>query len=186
MNNVMKYVITGHRSGIGKSIFDYYAKQPNIYCTGYDISHHLDLNDSKVHSDFIDSCKDASVIVLNAHTGQQHISLNTLFNFYKSESKHVIVIGSLVSKVWKTIEEVPETFKTYWSQKKLLEDSITSLYDVKIPLKISILRLDWVDTQLSKEYSGKKLTIESVLKAVRYIIENKDSYITSMDLQCTN
>lgn len=182
--NIMKYVITGHRSGIGKSIFEYYSKQNNIYCVGYDSSHHLDLNEPNIHLKFIEDCKDASVIVLNAHTGQQHISLNTLYNLHKSESKHIIAIGSLVSKVWKAIEEVPEAFKTYWEQKKLLEESIIKLYSVNTPLKISILRLDWVDTQLATEYSGKKLTIEAVLNAVRYIIENKESCITSMDLQC--
>jgi hypothetical protein len=186
MNNVMKYVITGHKSGIGKSIFDYYAKQPDTYCIGYDESHHLDLNDPKVHSDFIENCKDASVIVLNAHTGQQHTSLENLYNLYKQQSKHIIVMGSMVSKLWKTPQEVPQGFENYWSQKKLLDKSIEELYNPNIPFKISIIRPAWVDTQLAQEYSGKKLTIESVLNSVRFIIENKDAHITNMELQCTN
>ncbi len=186
MNNVMKYVITGHRSGIGKSIFDYYSKQSNVNCVGYDSSHYLDLNDSKVHSDFIDSCKDASVIVLNAHTGQQHVSLETLYNLYKQDLKHIIVMGSMVSKIWKTSQEVPKGFESYWSQKKLLDKLIEELYNPNNPLKISIIRPAWVDTPLAKEYSGKKLTIESVLNSVRFIIENKDAHITNMELQCTN
>jgi nucleoside-diphosphate-sugar epimerase len=186
MNNVMKYVITGHRSGIGKSIFDYYAKQPDTYCIGYDKSHHLDLNDPKVHSDFIENCKDASVIVLNAHTGQQHTSLETLYNLYKQQSKHIIVMGSMVSKLWKTPLEVPKGFEDYWMKKYLLDQLIEKLYNLNLPLKISIIRPAWVDTQLATEYSGKKLTIESVLNSVRFIIENKDAHITNMELQCTN
>lgn len=193
MNDVMKYVITGHRSGIGKSIFDYYAKQPNIYCVGYDISHHLDLNDPKIHSDFIESCKDALVIVLNAHTGEQHSSLKTLYNLYKQDSKHIIAIGSMVSKIWKTLQEVPKGFENYWLQKVLLDKTVEELYDsnssfleLYTPLKISIIRPAWVDTPLAKDYTGKKLTIDSVLNAVRFIIENKNSHITNMELQCTN
>lgn len=186
MNNVMKYVITGHKSGIGKSIFDYYAKQPDTYCVGYDISHHLDLNDPKTHSDFIESCKDASVIVLNAHTGEQHSSLKTLYNLYKQDLKHIIVIGSMVSKLWKTPEEVPAGFKDYWSQKVLLDKTIEQLSESQSPIKISIVRPAWVDTQLAKDYTGKKLTVDSVLNAVRFIIESENSHITNMELQCTN
>jgi hypothetical protein len=193
MNDVMKYVITGHRSGIGEAIFKYYGKQPNIYCVGYDKSHYLDLNDDRVHSDFLERCEDASVIILNAHTGRQHISLKTLYTLYKSKHKHIIVIGSLVSKIWKTQQEVPKGFEEYWSQKILLDKTVEELYDpnssfleLYTPLKISIIRPAWVDTPLAKDYTGKKLTINSVLNAVRFIIENKDAYITNMDLQCTN
>ncbi|NBP55270.1 hypothetical protein EBU71_01790 [bacterium] len=193
MNNVMKYVITGHRSGIGESIFNYYGKQPNIYCVGYDSSHYLDLNDSKVHSNFIADCKDASVIVLNAHTGEQHSSLKTLYNLYKQDSKHIIVIGSMVSKIWKTLQEVPKGFENYWLQKVLLDKTVEELYDpnssfleLYTPLKISIIRPAWVDTPLAKDYTGKKLTVNSVLTAIRFIIENKNCHITNMELQCTN
>lgn len=186
MNDVMKYVITGHRSGIGKSIFDYYGKQPNVYCVGYDLSHYLNLNDYKVHSDFIESCKDASVIVLNAHTGEQHSSLKVLYDLYKQTSKHIIVLGSMVSKLWKTSNEVPDGFKDYWSQKVLLDNTIKQLSEIQTSLKISIVRPAWVDTPLAKDYTGKKLTVDSVLNAVRFIIENKDSHITNIELQCVN
>lgn len=199
MNDVMKYVITGHKSGIGKSIFDYYGKQPNISCVGYDILDHLDLNDPKTHSDFIESCKDASVIVLNAHTGEQHSSLKTLYNLYKQESKHIIVIGSMVSKIWNTLQEIPKGFKSkpgfenYWLQKVLLDKTVEELYDLNssfielsTPFKISIIRPAWVDTPLAKDYTGKKLPVDSVLNAVRFVIENKNSHITNIELQCTN
>ena len=191
MNNAMKYVITGHGSGVGKSIFDYYSKQPNVYCVGYDVSNNLDLSNSKVHAEFIEDCKDASVIVLNA-PGEQHSSLTTLYNLYKQQSKHIILIGSMVSKIWKTLQEVPKGFENYWLQKVLLDKTVEELYhtnsalELHSPLKISVIRPAWIDTPLAKDYTGKKLTVDSVLNAVKFVIESKNIHITNMELQCTN
>lgn len=186
MSELLKYVITGHRSGIGKALFMHYASKPNVYCVGYDISHYLDLNDPKTHSHFIKDCEDASVIVLNAPSGEQHESLKTIHSLFKNEPKHVIAVGSMVSKIWKTLEEVPERFQTYWFQKKLLDDTVEDYVHLNYPIKISIIRPWWVDTPLAKEYTGKKLTIDTVVDTIKYIIENKNNHITNIDIKCVN
>ena len=95
----------------------------------------------------------------------------------------------MVSKIWKTLQEVPKGFENYWLQKVLLDKTVEELYhtnsalELYTPLKISVIRPAWIDTPLAKDYTGKKLTVDSVLNAVRFVIESKNSHITNMELE---
>lgn len=180
-----KVVMTGHCEGIGKAIHKYLSKH-NYSVIGYDTQVNLNLHETEVYSKFLEDCKDASIIILNAHTGEQHLCLRELYLKYSSYDKHVIVFGSMASRYWKTNSEVMSGMEKYWEQKKWLDKEVEFIQKSSRTFRVSIIRPSWVETNLSSLYGGSKLSVSQVIDAFDFIIKNKDKHILTVELECTN
>lgn len=133
----MKYAITGHTQGIGKSLFD--RLSPNCLgfsrSTGYDITSKLD------RSRIILAALDCDIFINNAHDGfSQTEMLYDMFAAWKGQDKLIVNIGSdttsgIKKKVWK-----------YSSEKAALDKANEQLGFLSDPCKVSMIRFGYVGT----------------------------------------
>jgi hypothetical protein len=166
-----KMIITGHKEGIGKGITDAFSIMCNV--VGYDLSEGKNVNDPAVWDEFVEDCADAEVIILNAHTGEQHLLLAELYATYKDQDKLCIVLGSMVTQMYDEQEQVPNewNFGKYWDDKCKLDKQVKKIQQAgQQPFRVTIVRPGWVDTRLATEWKGKTLPVEAVVNVVRHII----------------
>ena len=91
----MKYAITGHTQGIGKSLF--HRLTPN--CIGFSKSTGYDITDKDSRRDIIKYSYDCDVFINNATAGMgQTLLLIELFNEWKDTDKIIINVGSRIAE----------------------------------------------------------------------------------------
>lgn len=191
-NAIPKLVITGHKDGIGKSIADAFWITYRV--KGYDIVDGDDIRQPEVHERFIEDCADAEIIILNAHTPDNHLILKELYETYKDQDKLCIVLGSMVtSKTFEKIKAKGWGFDRsgYYEQKAELDKMCARIandsenYGTTIePFRITMLRLGWVDTKLATEWKGDLLPTEAVVNTIRHILVHRYVWhIPTLELQ---
>lgn len=166
-----KLVITGHKEGIGKGIADAFSLTFKV--SGYDISDGKNVNEPTVWAEFVEDCADADIIILNAHTGEQHLLLAELYATYENQDKLCIVLGSMVTQMYDLREEVPSewNFGKYWEDKTKLDKQVKRIQQAgQKPFRVTMIRPGWVDTKLATEWKGKTLPVEAIVNVVRTII----------------
>jgi short-subunit dehydrogenase len=91
----MKYAITGHTQGIGKSIFE--RLSPNI--VGFSKSLGYDIKNFKDRQQLIKESQDVDVFINNACDGFGQVDLLIdLFHFWKDTNKTIINVGSRIAE----------------------------------------------------------------------------------------
>jgi NADP-dependent 3-hydroxy acid dehydrogenase YdfG len=174
-----KVVISGHCNGIGKAIASKLLSRYKV--CGYDLLRGQDITNKDTFASFLDECFDANIIVLNAHTTKQHEELLAVYNAFKDEDKHCIIIGSLVTKLLHRETKIPAT---YVQEKLQIEKVFQKIFNRSNRLKISIVRPHFVKTELSKDFrddNSDDLLPEEVADVVSYIIKS-NRLISSIDL----
>jgi len=92
----MKYVVTGHTQGIGKSLFN--RLSPN--CIGFSKSTGHDITKKECRREIIKQSKDCDVFINNATDGLgQTLLLVELFTEWKDTDKIIINVGSRIAEV---------------------------------------------------------------------------------------
>lgn len=112
-----KIVITGHTTGIGKAIFEYFSKDPGNTVFGFSRSTGDNIKDSAVRNKIIEFSTDADIFVNNAyswHDDSQLMLLQNMFLKWKDKDKLIINISS--------IAPAAEVQTTYTLLKKGLDD----------------------------------------------------------------
>ena len=174
-----KAVISGHCNGIGKAIASKLSTRYKI--CGYDLLLGQDITNKDTFASFLDDCSDASIIVINAHTTKQHEELLAIYNAFKDEDKHCIIIGSLVTKLLHREIKIPIT---YVQEKLQLEKVFQKIFNRSNRLKMSIVRPHYVKTELSKDFIDNDSAVllpKEVANVVSYIIKS-NRLISSIDL----
>jgi NAD(P)-dependent dehydrogenase (short-subunit alcohol dehydrogenase family) len=95
-----KIVITGHTSGIGKAIYDYFSKDPNNAVFGFSKSTGHNIKDPAKRQEIIEFSRDADIFVNNAFSytnpdDSQLILLRNMFNTWAGKHKIIINISSI-------------------------------------------------------------------------------------------
>lgn len=93
----MKIAITGHTSGLGKSIHNY-AVEHDITVLGFSRSNGFNITDFRDRKLLINSVADCDVFINNAYDkyGQLDV-LYELYEEWKTKSKLIVSIGSMAS-----------------------------------------------------------------------------------------
>jgi hypothetical protein len=91
----MKIAITGHTSGLGKSIYNYSIEQ-NINAIGFSRSNGFNITDSKDRKLLINSVANCDVFINNAYDRYGQLDLlYELYDEWKTSSKLIVSIGSM-------------------------------------------------------------------------------------------
>ena len=170
MTKLFKIVVTGHTSGIGKSIFDKLQSGGHTV-TGYSLDNGYDIGNNDVRNKIIDDNKDADIFINNAyHFTGQIILLKEFIRVWKNQNKLIVNIGSLV------VENNPEVQDLkYIAAKKKLND-VAKSYNKNMP-NITNIVLDWVKTPLSDRLSSAPMmSSDSIATFVNFIIDNKSNF----------
>ncbi len=93
----MKYAITGHTDGIGKTIYN--RLLPNII--GFSRSNGYDITKAEDRKRIIEEVKDCDVFINNADDGEkgQFRLFTELHSVWKNQNKKIINVGSQISEV---------------------------------------------------------------------------------------
>ena len=112
----MKYVVTGHTSGIGKRLFE--KLEPNV--KGYSKSTGFDITDKKSRTSIIQRNLDADVFINCAEEGfGQSQLLLELYDEFKNTDKTIINVGSNVTEI--DLKDAPKLLD-YYTYKKTLKE----------------------------------------------------------------
>lgn len=93
-----KVVVTGHTSGIGKEIFEYFSKDPNNSVFGFSRSTGYDIKNRAIRNEIIEFSTDADIFVNNAyswHDDSQLILLRNMFHKWHGQDKIIINMSSI-------------------------------------------------------------------------------------------
>jgi NAD(P)-dependent dehydrogenase (short-subunit alcohol dehydrogenase family) len=146
----MKVAITGHTSGIGQGLANYFAEQGHEVI-GFARSNGHALPDA--HVNVLKQIIDCDVFVNNSEpVSSQIFLLNKLWPRWKSQHKHIIVIGSVLGKI---NEHLPE-YESAQREKRELDEVCNRLrYDQAggINCLLTAIHPSFVATNIWNEYS---------------------------------
>lgn len=161
----MKVAITGHLSGLGKSL---YKKIPNS--VGID---KLEGNDISKPNDWIDRALCCDVLINNAYKGFEQCNiLEIFFKNWKNENKTIINVSSCAANI-NTLYK--ENF-FYPIHKKALDDACIRLQQIQSNVRIVNIKIGWMDTPMSKDFDQYKLNPDYVADVIINCLQNKDIY----------
>jgi hypothetical protein len=147
----MKFLITGHTSGIGKAIFDKFGGIGLSRQTLFDISKH----------DIKPYVKQCDIFINNAYDDRHPWAQTNLV--YEAKEIKQIVIGS------NTTDQTKYEPHPYQSAKLALENSCNQLFYQGYD--ITLIKLGWVDTQRVREVVCKKINVDYVVSLIEWILK---------------
>ena len=157
----MKYAITGHTQGIGKSLFDRLI--PN--CIGFSKSTGYDITLKENREIIISKSLDCDVFINNAYSGICQVDLlYELYGHWKNLDKIIVNIGS------ETTCGIKRHPHLYTAHKVALDKSSEQLSHLNNNCRVINIRFGWVGTQRVLENYKPSSYIE-VDDAAKYIIE---------------
>lgn len=165
----MKIAVTGHTSGIGKTIYDLLGNENQV--VGYSLDNGYDISKEHSRLEIITACKDVDVFINNAYhtTGQLDI-LKKLLVMWQGQNKIIINIGSKVI-FYKAADENVDA--DYIASKKKLQDVVTKNRE-GLPKLCNVI-VGWSDTEMAKHITYPKVSTLEVANFVKYTIENRTS-----------
>ena len=118
----MKYAITGHTQGIGKSLFD--KLTPN--CIGFSKSTGYDITNKDCRRDIIKHSHDCDIFINNATDNMgQTLLLIELFNAWKDTNKVIINVGSRIAEFSTAVDRYD--LLQYQAEKLILKEMASRL-----------------------------------------------------------
>jgi short-subunit dehydrogenase len=175
----MKIAITGHTSGIGKSLFSYF-KEMNHDVVGYSRSNGFDIENPNSRQQIIDQCSDIDIFINNAYSSSgQTFLLKELVESWADQKKKIINISSKLSFFPQgTLPMVDEYIKEKAEQNKFIRSLI-----INDNPKIMNVILGLVNTPMSEVFqSDKKLDPEKLAKLIYDLISQDDFYVQEVTL----
>jgi len=166
----MKIAITGHTSGIGKTLFDYFVSYSPM---GFSRNNGHDINHVEDRKKIVNQCIDCDVFINNAYsdgTNSQLYMLREIHSAWASKDKLIINISSRITD-FVLPSSSPE--RLYQTHKK--EQDAFCLGKIRSP-QIVNLKLGMVDTLRVLRYNHNKLTTKDIVIIVSFVLENKDSF----------
>lgn len=176
----MKIAITGHTSGIGKGLYDYFCAQGDEVI-GYSRSTGWDL--SKISAPQMSAAIDndgVDTVILNAHVHHSQVwLLHELSKCWKDDrSKTIVVISSLVADGLVKVQN-----KMYASEKAAMEMMVQMLH-YESSIRIINIKPGAVDTpRMAYTQAIKKLRVEDVVNSVAWaLLQPPDVYIRNITI----
>lgn len=161
----MKVGITGHTSGIGLALFNYF-KSKECEVTGFSRSNGHDIYDHSIHDIIVERCKNFDIFINNAYAGHHSISL--LYKFYdawKDSEKYIFNISSDSADGNKNYP------LKYAVMKSALNKASAQLQNTNAKVNIVNIRPGYVDTpRVEIIQNMRKLNVNSIVETVSWIL----------------
>jgi hypothetical protein len=170
----MKVAITGHTSGIGQGLYNYFQKR-GYPVQGFDQTNGFVLPDAE--SRVLEQILDCDVFINNAlPVSSQIFLLRELWPYWVNQNKKIIVVGSLASQM----PEVWVELKEYRQQKKELDDLCKTLrYDsLTIPCSLISIHPGFVTTNIFTDLNVPMPSAEQCM-SVAQVVDMVDYVLSS-------
>lgn len=160
----MKVAITGHTSGIGKSLSEIFVNS-----LGFSKSNGFDLRSEFYRRKMYTHIHGCDVFINNADLGWHQTSLlYELWEQWKDKEKVIVNIGSNAS-------DYNQNFaRPYNIQKRALEDACLQLQQASQPCKVVLIKPGYVDTPRVSSISATKIDPNELSIYIKEIIEMKN------------
>jgi NAD(P)-dependent dehydrogenase (short-subunit alcohol dehydrogenase family) len=162
----MKIAVTGHTSGIGKSIYDYFLEQNNDVI-GFSRSNGYNISNKEDRTNICNLSENFDIFVNNAYN-----------NF--DNSQELMLADRLES--WKDTEKIIINLSSRWTtgNHKYCHDkmSIDNICNEHLFSKIYLINLKpgLIDTPRVSAEKGAKLKTKSVVDIIDFILLNKNEF----------
>jgi nucleoside-diphosphate-sugar epimerase len=168
----MKIVITGHASGIGKSLLATFSTNGHE-CIGYDILGGHDLRYDESIQEVLESCRNADVFINNALPNQSRL-LQEVHNLWLGENKVIINLSSAVTYFYNK-QNLPKEFDGYYEHKQQLNDICKQLTNHRKPYIMNV-RPSWVNTHLVEDVYEIKIEPQDLASLIYFHVVNREKY----------
>lgn len=161
----MKIAITGHTSGIGLGLYEYFKQDNHVIglsrSTGHDISNHE--NRLKI----IESVKGCDIIVNNAYNNYDDCQLEMLKMMVDGGAENTILIN---------ISSRYTTDSNQYCQTKLNLDRYCESLIFNRRVKLINIKPGLIDTPRVKNNNNPKMEVEDVIDIVKFALGHIDKY----------
>jgi len=170
LNTEVKVAITGHTQGLGKALFDIYDNS-----LGFSRSNGFNINNP---DPIVQASLDCDIFINNAWDKFAQINLlENLFYFWRYQNKTIVNISSVSPNKARQFDEL----SFYATHKLALDDASYCLQELEKNCRIINIKLDWLDTEMSKPWNFPKLKPDYVAKEIVKIIDMPS--ITNVSLE---
>jgi len=166
----MKIAITGHTSGIGKALFDYFVLYSPI---GFSRSNGHDINHVQNREKIVNQCMDCDLFINNAYSDGVNSQLYLLQEMHSAWTGKDKLIINISSRITDFVLPPSSPEQLYQNHKK--DQDTFCLGKIRSP-QIVNLKLGMVDTPRVSMYHRNKLTDEDIVRIISFVLENQDSF----------
>lgn len=161
----MKILISGHTSGIGLAISQYFSNIGHDI-TGFSRTNSRDLNDDNIQNQFAQESLEHDVIIINANVGFNNVHLlYKVYNIIKNQDKTIVVLGSRRTEI---LTSFP---MEYQIEKIAIEETARQLQNSSKLPNIVILRPGYVNTSANNHVTTTQTSPQSVAELLDWILE---------------
>lgn len=166
----MDIAITGHTSGIGLGLYQYFAGK-NHRVLGFSRHNGFDITSEVTREEIVTLSSDCAIFINNSYNNfdrSQYLLLEKIYKKWEDNREKLIIN---VSSRW-TTDEHP------YCENKREQDIFCERRKNNFP-KIINLKPGWVDTPRVKSVNNKKISVSDVVDVVDFILSNRHKYIIS-------
>ena len=162
----MKIAITGHTSGLGKSLSEVFPDY-----LGFSRSNGFDLHFADKRAEMISQIGDCDVFINNSPIGWNQTSLlYELWAEWQDKARIIINVGSTASDY---NHPYP---RPYTMHKKALEGASLQLQQSNKPCKVLLIKPGYIDTPRVDSIDAIKMNSDELAKFIKMLVEQK--YLT--------
>lgn len=165
----MKIIVTGHTSGLGLAIFNFFQQQEH-HVIGFSKSTGFDISKQKDREKIVDAANNADMFVNNAYNNyddSQFILLQEIFTMWKGLDKQIINISSRFTN----------DLNNSYSSSKHRQDEFCEQNIFKLP-RILNIKPGLTDTPRVKSATGNKMSIDFFINVLDFSLQNKIQSVT--------
>lgn len=162
----MKVAITGHTSGIGKSLAELFPEYMGFSRTnGYDISKPED------QLRILTAAHDCDVFINNAYSGWSQIDLlNKFWTYWQDLDKVIVCIGSNAAEYNST------NLRPYNIHKRALQDTCLQMHHSLKKCRVICVNPGYVDTPRVAGINTSKINTDELSQYIHQLINMKGSF----------
>jgi NAD(P)-dependent dehydrogenase (short-subunit alcohol dehydrogenase family) len=162
-----KIIVTGHSSGLGKAIFDYFKTDPDNNVIGFSRANGFNITSAEKRTEIVNASADADIFVNNAYNffdDSQTFMLQELYASWAGQNKTIINISTIA-----TITANP----THYAVTKRRLDHFCIQNTFNLPQIIN-LKPGWIMVDRVKQEIGDKnhMTTDQVIEVMEYCLKS--------------
>ena len=189
----MKIAITGHTSGIGKGILEYYSGEHEVI--GFSLENGYNIND---YNRILEETKECDIFINNAYSHYTQSEIVSEWAKVHSNDKHLIIsTSSIAAEPLLEIENMFPHLKPYGDEKYAINKASWNVNHSEALCKSSVIMPGVVETSFYNPYDTEEqngvelynrvmetnsITVDDLVKTIDFIIQswNGRNFIASM------
>ena len=190
----MKIAITGHTSGIGIGILEYYSGEHEVI--GFSLENGYNIND---YNRILEETKDCDIFINNAYSHYTQSEIVSEWAKVHSNDKHLIIsTSSIAAEPLLEIENMFPHLKPYGDEKYAINKASWNVNHSEALCKSSVIMPGVVETSFYNPYDTEEqngvelynrvmetnsiITVDDLVKTIDFIIQswNGRNFIASM------